>query len=343
MCYLLLFLLVKICSIHSFTIVSDDDDHIQVIQHIPAKFGPGVNPYSYEGPHELVIPSNNTCGCDIMNEEEVGGKVVLLIRGVCDVGNSTDIFEYNCRFMDKTFHAQQANAKGVIIGNNVGTDEIMVMYGYSDYVPIYIPAVSTSFDAYIHMKKLISNKHENNTVWVYLNNLGEVTDSYYINHRMALWGNIWIAFVFAMFFILGIRIIVLFIISCCKEFNTYRMKMKREKKLNAIPIIKYVPANKSDNDKVNNEISVIEIKLSPRLSPFNEKMNLLSESKNNKCNKGDWNYIHNQECSICLDEFELNEPVKQLPCKHGFHKQCIDEWIHLKPTCPICIQNIFDL
>ncbi|XP_055865773.1 uncharacterized protein LOC106054685 isoform X1 [Biomphalaria glabrata] len=41
-------------------------------------------------------------------------------------------------------------------------------------------------------------------------------------------------------------------------------------------------------------------------------------------------------CSICISDFENNEEVRRLPCKHEFHKKCVDPWIKDKPNCPTC-------
>ena len=50
-----------------------------------------------------------------------------------------------------------------------------------------------------------------------------------------------------------------------------------------------------------------------------------------KCNKFD-----NFECSICFDEFKENELLKQLRCKHIFHKECLSQWLLNEKKCPIC-------
>ncbi|GFU12252.1 hypothetical protein NPIL_481071, partial [Nephila pilipes] len=42
----------------------------------------------------------------------------------------------------------------------------------------------------------------------------------------------------------------------------------------------------------------------------------------------------NNECSICLDMFKLNEDAKKLLCNHLFHANCITTWIKEKDTCP---------
>ena len=43
-------------------------------------------------------------------------------------------------------------------------------------------------------------------------------------------------------------------------------------------------------------------------------------------------------CSVCLDDFEDGETVKQLhPCNHLFHEECIKPWLTQRSgNCPLC-------
>ncbi|XVE64374.1 hypothetical protein DITRI_Ditri07aG0095900 [Diplodiscus trichospermus] len=42
-------------------------------------------------------------------------------------------------------------------------------------------------------------------------------------------------------------------------------------------------------------------------------------------------------CPICLSEYSPKETLKVIPqCQHCFHADCIDEWLRLNATCPIC-------
>ncbi|XP_057809993.1 putative RING-H2 finger protein ATL21A [Salvia miltiorrhiza] len=42
-------------------------------------------------------------------------------------------------------------------------------------------------------------------------------------------------------------------------------------------------------------------------------------------------------CSICLSDYQPQETVKSIPeCNHYFHANCIDEWLKLNGTCPLC-------
>lgn len=53
--------------------------------------------------------------------------------------------------------------------------------------------------------------------------------------------------------------------------------------------------------------------------------NELDEAEDNNC------------CSICLSDYKESEVVKVIPdCDHMFHIDCIDQWLCLHATCPIC-------
>ncbi|KAL3821046.1 hypothetical protein ACJIZ3_006951 [Penstemon smallii] len=46
-------------------------------------------------------------------------------------------------------------------------------------------------------------------------------------------------------------------------------------------------------------------------------------------------------CSICLQDLNDGESARLLPsCRHLFHLHCIDEWLTLQGTCPICRKDV---
>ena len=48
-------------------------------------------------------------------------------------------------------------------------------------------------------------------------------------------------------------------------------------------------------------------------------------------------------CTICLDNFELNQGYRTLHCGHSFHKKCIDKWLREgSQECPICRANAWE-
>uniref|UniRef100_A0A915D8B0 RING-type domain-containing protein n=1 Tax=Ditylenchus dipsaci TaxID=166011 RepID=A0A915D8B0_9BILA len=42
------------------------------------------------------------------------------------------------------------------------------------------------------------------------------------------------------------------------------------------------------------------------------------------------------QCVTCMEPFVLDERVVALDCKHIFHRQCLEPWLRLHNTCPIC-------
>ncbi|XP_076877211.1 E3 ubiquitin-protein ligase RNF130 isoform X2 [Brachyhypopomus gauderio] len=45
-------------------------------------------------------------------------------------------------------------------------------------------------------------------------------------------------------------------------------------------------------------------------------------------------------CAVCIESYQLNDVVRILPCKHVFHKLCVDPWLNEHCTCPMCKLNI---
>ncbi|WOL17122.1 RING-H2 finger protein ATL69 [Canna indica] len=42
-------------------------------------------------------------------------------------------------------------------------------------------------------------------------------------------------------------------------------------------------------------------------------------------------------CPICLAEYEHGESLRRAPeCGHCFHAGCVDEWLRVSATCPLC-------
>ncbi|XP_064124585.1 E3 ubiquitin-protein ligase RNF149 isoform X11 [Loxodonta africana] len=43
-----------------------------------------------------------------------------------------------------------------------------------------------------------------------------------------------------------------------------------------------------------------------------------------------------ENCAVCIENFKAKDVVRILPCKHIFHRTCIDPWLLDHRTCPMC-------
>ncbi|GAA0142142.1 hypothetical protein Leryth_000988 [Lithospermum erythrorhizon] len=61
---------------------------------------------------------------------------------------------------------------------------------------------------------------------------------------------------------------------------------------------------------------------------------LYSEAKKIEVEDSNTNII---TCSICLGDYKNSDVLRELPdCGHIFHAKCIDTWLRMHPTCPLC-------
>lgn len=45
-----------------------------------------------------------------------------------------------------------------------------------------------------------------------------------------------------------------------------------------------------------------------------------------------------ENCCICLDQMRKGDTIKTMTCdKHKFHANCLDDWLHVKASCPLCL------
>jgi len=279
----------------------------------------------------------NACNIEdeLINSHDYSDKIIIVQRGLCS-------------FVDKAYNIQKLNGKGIIIGNYDENDDIMDEDEYvqmeqdpNDTRNIIIPSIFITYNTY----KWILNKMEQNDQLLCIID----TDAEYIEIKKSPWLSI-----FGIFIVIipSIWCAVVIIAVLKRGIMSIIGRYKRSKKLKSIPLITYTGLTKNETEMVVLNTNKSEI-VTPKNSNDNNKIespknplltNIFNKIKQIKLNNLYKKSIkpHNDNCAICLDDFTFGEKIKLLPCRHGFHADCIDPWLKKSSElCPMCKQSIF--
>lgn len=45
-------------------------------------------------------------------------------------------------------------------------------------------------------------------------------------------------------------------------------------------------------------------------------------------------------CCICLGKYIDGVELRELPCTHHFHVECVDKWLKINASCPLCKHDV---
>ncbi|XP_027767898.1 RING-H2 finger protein ATL67-like [Solanum pennellii] len=144
-----------------------------------------------------------------------------------------------------------------------------------------------------------------------------------------------IAIALAFLFLLSTLILSSYL--CCRS-AAYRRRQAQSRTRNPntgiyIPSVIFV-AEEDENDDVSSQNTYAGL----NQAVINSYPKLIYSNRNGNWGNGNGNGSRNDVvCAICLCDYKEAEMLRMLPeCKHYFHVMCIDAWLKLNASCPVC-------
>jgi len=208
----------------------------------------------------------------------------------------------DCPFANKALNVQKAGAKGIIVGSTDTNGKLQRMSCDTNFCSnITLPAI------YIEEQTVVSIHEAYTPITAYLNATGNVDPSS-PNNTQRLTFFLVVLLIIPIAWCIMVAITLVFKI-CSRLAN----RQIRRQEMRQLPDIPYTLIEANDEDEEKGK----DIKTNNRSSPINDT------------------------CVICLEEFSPGQQIKILPCRHGFHGDCIDPWLSERSDqCPICKRSV---
>lgn len=203
----------------------------------------------------------------------------------------------------KATNAQLIGASILIVGNDESSGSV------STNLPTVIPVVMITNSEYLDFKQLLID-FPNLVVDMSFSNVDD-GNGVFINFRYA---TIAIAF-------MGLTFLGFFATSYLWK-RRYLNRVQQAREMSAL-------AKTSEREKAISELPITTYK-----KP-------LATNVDNDVENGDSTWCSG--CAICLEEFEVGDKLRKLPCDHTLHKECIDPWLVSNGTCPYCNMDFITL
>jgi hypothetical protein len=220
----------------------------------------------------------------------------------------------HCQVVEKALSAQAISAIALVVGNDDPDSQNLVEMGSDNATlakDVTIPCVFITNEDFEEIRSTLGHFQEEDIVAV-INSEGTV-GSIQMNLLIRILG----------LALLLVPLMWCTIVACfCakKACMDYCNRVQRHQLLDSIPTLEYRPNALVDDVPPSSSLEDGE---EPEAKPMHD------------------NRIINDSCAICLDEFEEGEPLRVLPCRHGFHRACIDPWLdNRSDLCPICKSSI---
>ncbi|XP_029988514.1 leukemia NUP98 fusion partner 1 isoform X2 [Sphaeramia orbicularis] len=110
----------------------------------------------------------------------------------------------------------------------------------------------------------------------------------------------------------------------------------REEKVDVRPHPRARRASSDDNTRPKSTIPENRITTIPELAESLDRRLYIREKRTMSLIEDD------KLCLICHEDMRKNGVgIQELHCTHRFHKECMEQWLWKKQTCPICHVHVF--
>ena len=94
-----------------------------------------------------------------------------------------------------------------------------------------------------------------------------------------------------------------------------------------------IGSSNNESNQQNNEQNILnEIGLQEKEKDLNTILKFIPIWKVRENKRHD----NNNNCVVCLSEFQIGDIISALPCCHVFHTECINNWLKNELSCPVC-------
>lgn len=278
------------------------------------------------------------------------GAIALIPRG-------------RCAFAKKVYLAQQTGAKAVIIyqetvnGGRNSENGLTGMAGDDRFAPrVTIPSAFISHQTWVSLRAL-----RNGTELMAVLNATAAVGNSGADAIPMMWSSI--VFLFRVFLIIWTFLGSVFL------YNWVKAKLRKRRRFSVVrnlPSCKFAnlashtdqtgeagaQASRASKKKSNRTYIEVDQKDSEGATDAEGTGNKMSNEEevmveialhNSKSTEGESSFscIECENCVICLCDYEQDDTVTILPCRHVYHKACIEPWLISKSAlCPMCKQSI---
>jgi len=112
---------------------------------------------------------------------------------------------------------------------------------------------------------------------------------------------------------------------------------KRNKQSRKKAVTEDVPAiaTADHNTATTSPTNSLQPPMASNTIPDDSSMSYQAKSTENICT-GEENDPVNGTCAVCLEDHAINDTLRILPCRHEFHRDCVDPWLMDNLNCPLC-------